>query len=143
MVNQDVWDRTVLKKLELPGQVIVKNRIWRAATWMGMANPDGTINDTLIETYSKIKAGLVFSGFQYVTPEGKSLPGQISNSKPEDSKGLKRLADAIHSTGSLAGAQLVHCGRSANPEFWEGDVALGPSDEAASSPTGGKLRQKL
>ncbi|KKK44486.1 hypothetical protein LCGC14_0674950 [marine sediment metagenome] len=142
MVNQDVWDSAVLKKLELPGQVIVKNRIWRAATWMGMANPDGTINDTLIETYSKIKAGLVFTGFQYVSPEGKALPGQISNSKPEDFKGLKRLADAIHSTGSLAGAQLVHCGKSANPRYWEGETAFGPSDVEVQSPPGGKLKVK-
>jgi 2,4-dienoyl-CoA reductase-like NADH-dependent reductase (Old Yellow Enzyme family) len=142
MVNKDVWDNTVLKELELPGQLTVKNRIWRAATWMGMANPDGTINDTLIDTYSKIKAGLVLTSFQYVCPEGKSLPGQISNSKPEDFDGLKRLADAIHSTGSLAGAQLVHCGKAANPVFWGGEVAFGPSDEEKPTPTGSKIKVK-
>lgn len=142
MVNQDVWDSTVLKKLELPGQVTVENRIWRAATWMGMANPDGTINNTLLDTYSKIKAGIVLTGFQYVSPEGKSLPGQISNSKPEDLKGLKRLADTIHSTGSLAGAQLVHCGRSSNPIYWDGKVAFGPSDGEVPTATGGKIRVK-
>ncbi|MHA2281137.1 MAG: oxidoreductase [Promethearchaeota archaeon] len=138
MVNKEVWDRIALQQLELPNQVVVQNRIWRAATWMGMANPDGTVNDIVIDTYSKIKAGLVFTGFQYVTPEGKSLPGQLSNSKPEDLQGLKRLADAIHSTGSLAGAQLVHCGRSANPAFWGGDVVFGPSGGEIPNATGGK-----
>ncbi|MHA1915913.1 MAG: oxidoreductase [Promethearchaeota archaeon] len=138
MVNKEVWDNVALQQLELPNQVVVSNRIWRAATWMGMANPDGTVNDILIDTYSKIKAGLVFTGFQYVSPEGKSLPGQLSNSKPEDLQGLKRLADAIHSTGSLAGAQLVHCGRAANPTFWDGDYVLGPSDGEISNPAGGK-----
>ncbi len=138
MVNKEVWDRVALQQLELPNQVVVQNRIWRAATWMGMANPDGTVNDTVIDTYSKIKAGLVFSGFQYVSPEGKSLPGQLSNSKPEDLQGLKRLTDAIHSTGSLAGAQLVHCGRAANPTFWDGDFVFGPSDGEIPNPTGGK-----
>jgi len=142
LVNQDVWESTVLKELELPGQITVKNRIWRAATWMGMANRDGTINDTIIDTYSKIKAGLVLTSFQYVSPEGKSLPGQISNSKPEDLEGLKRLADVIHSTGSLAGAQLVHCGRSANPIFWGGELAFGPSDGEVPTPTGGITKVK-
>ncbi|MHA1985309.1 MAG: oxidoreductase [Promethearchaeota archaeon] len=138
MVNKEDWDRIVNQQLELPNQVVVQNRIWRAATWMGMSNPDGTVNDTVIETYSKIKAGLIFSGFQYVSPQGKSLPGQLSNSKPEDFQGLKRLADTIHSTGSVAGAQLVHCGRAANPAFWGGEVVFGPSDGEMPNATGGK-----
>ena len=138
MVDKEVWERVALSPLELPNQVVVQNRIWRAATWMGMANPDGTVNDTVIDTYSKIKAGIVFTGFQYVTSEGKSLRGQLSNSKPEDLQGLKRLADAIHSTGSLAGAQLVHCGRAANPFYWDGEYALGPSDGEITTPKGEK-----
>ena len=138
MVDKEVWERVALSPLELPNQVVVQNRIWRAATWMGMANPDGTVNDTVIDTYSKIKAGIVFTGFQYVTSEGKSLRGQLSNSKPEDLEGLKRLADAIHSTGSLAGAQLVHCGRAANPFYWDGEYALGPSDGEITTPKGEK-----
>ena len=142
MVNKEIWDNVALQPLELPNQVVVKNRIWRAATWMGMANPDGTVNDTVIDTYSKIKAGLVLTGFQYVSPEGKSLPGQLSNSKSEDLQGLKRLADAIHSTGSLAGAQLVHCGGAANPIFWDGDIAFGPSDGEIRNPTGGTNKTK-
>jgi len=140
MVNKEVWDKTALQPLELPNQVVVHNRIWRASTWMGIANSDGTVNDTVIDTYSKIKAGLVLSGFQYVSPDGKSLPGQLSNSKPEDLNGLKRLAEIIHSTGSLAGAQLVHCGGASNPIFWGGDAALGPSDGEVPIPTGGKRK---
>lgn len=142
MVNKEVWERVALSPLELPNQVVVQNRIWRAATWMGMANPDGTVNDTVIDTYSKIKAGIVFTGFQYVTSEGKSLRGQLSNSKPEDLQGLKRLADAIHSTGSLAGAQLVHCGRAANPIYWDGEYALGPTDGEITTPKGEKTPVK-
>ena len=142
MVNEEVWEKVVLRQLELPNQVNIPNRIWRAATWMGMANPDGTVNDTVIDTYSKIKAGLVFTGFQYVSPEGKSLIGQLSNSKIEDLPGLKRLADAIHSTGSLAGAQLVHCGGAANPKFWNGDISFGPSDGEYRIPTGGTKKVK-
>lgn len=136
MVSNEIWNNVVMKKLELTGEVIANNRIWRSAAWLGMANPDGSVSDKLIDAYSKIKAGLVLTGFQYITPEGKFLPSQISNSKSEDIEGLKRLADAIHSTGSLAGAQLVHCGAISNPEWWGGEYAYGPSDAEVPLPTG-------
>ena len=136
MVNQKTWENTVLQKLELPGGKVASNRIWRAATWMGMANPDGSVTDALIDTYSKIKAGVVVTGFQYVMLEGKLLPGMISNSGPEVLPGLKQLTDAIHSTGNLAGAQLVHCGGVSSALWWGGDVAYGPSDAEVPLPTG-------
>ncbi len=142
MKNNEIWNNTVTKKLELTSEVIANNRIWRSAVWFGMANPDGSVSDKLIDAYSKIKAGLVLTGFQYITPEGKLLPGQLSNSKPEDIEGLKRLADAIHSTGSLAGAQLVHCGAISNPEWWGGEHAYGPSDAEVPLPTGATNKVK-
>jgi 2,4-dienoyl-CoA reductase-like NADH-dependent reductase (Old Yellow Enzyme family) len=136
LVDQKIWENTVLQKLELPGGKVASNRIWRSATWMGMGNPDGSINDALIDVYSKIKAGVVVTGFQYVMLEGKLIPGMISNSGPEVLPGMKKLADAIHSSGSLAGAQLVHCGGVASPLWWGGDAAYGPSDAEVPLPTG-------
>lgn len=136
MKSNEVWNNVVMKRLELTSEVIANNRIWRSAAWLGMANPDGSVSDKLIDAYSKIKAGLVLTGFQYITPQGQLLLGQISNSKPEDMEGLKRLAEAIHSTGSLAGAQLVHCGAISNPEWWGGEYAYGPSDAEVPLPTG-------
>ncbi|MFW9982468.1 MAG: hypothetical protein ACFFE3_11195 [Candidatus Thorarchaeota archaeon] len=127
MVDQDTWKHVVLQKLELPNGRVASNRIMRAATWMGQAEEEGVIGDRIVDTYSKIKAGIVVTGFQYVMYEGQSVRRMISNSKPADVKGLKRLAGIIHSSGCLAAAQLVHCGCKGLPKY-SGDDIFGPSD---------------
>ncbi|MFW9834640.1 MAG: hypothetical protein ACFFEK_11635 [Candidatus Thorarchaeota archaeon] len=127
MVDQETWESTALKKLELPNGVIASSRIMRAATWMGLAEEGGTCGNTLLETYSKIRAGIVVTGFQYVMYEGQSVRRMISNSKPQDVKGLRRLAGIIHSSGGLAAAQLVHCGCKSLPKYSGNDI-FGPSD---------------
>jgi 2,4-dienoyl-CoA reductase-like NADH-dependent reductase (Old Yellow Enzyme family) len=128
MVDQETWESTVLKKLELPDGMIASNRIMRAATWMGQAEENGICGNTIIETYGKIRAGVVVTGFQYVMHEGQTIPRMISNSKPTDVEGLKRLAWIIHSSGGLAAAQLVHCGSKSLPKLTGNDVVFGPSD---------------
>jgi 2,4-dienoyl-CoA reductase-like NADH-dependent reductase (Old Yellow Enzyme family) len=127
MVDQETWESTALKGLELPNGVIAPNRIMRAATWMGLAEEDGTCGNTLLETYSNIRAGIVVTGFQYVMYEGQSVRRMISNSKPQDVEGLRRLTGIIHSSGGLAAAQLVHCGCKSLPKY-SGKEIFGPSD---------------
>jgi NADPH2 dehydrogenase len=136
MVDQETWENTVLKKLELPNGVIVSNRIMRAATWMGQAEEGGIIGDTIIETYSKIRAGVVVTGFQYVMHEGQGVRRMISNSKPSDVEGLKRLTGTIHASGGLAAAQLVHCGNRSLLKYTGNEVAFGPSDMEFPQPNG-------
>ncbi|MHA2142089.1 MAG: oxidoreductase [Candidatus Thorarchaeota archaeon] len=128
MVDQETWEGIALRKLELPNGVTASSRIMRAATWMGQAEEKGKCGDTIFETYSKIRAGIVVTGFQYVMTEGQSIPRMISNSKSADLEGLKRLAGIIHSTGGLAAAQLVHCGSQSLPKLTGDDVVFGPSD---------------
>lgn len=127
MVDQHTWESVVLQKLELPNGVIVPNRIMRAATWTGLAEEGGYCGDAIFETYGKIKAGVVVTGFQYVMSEGQSVRRMISNSKTEDVEGLKKLTEIIHSSGGLAAAQLVHCGCKSLPKY-AGNEIFGPSD---------------
>jgi 2,4-dienoyl-CoA reductase-like NADH-dependent reductase (Old Yellow Enzyme family) len=142
MVDQETWENTVLQKLELPNGVIASNRIMRAATWMGQAEEDGTCGNTIIETYGRIRAGVMVTGFQYVMHEGQTIPRMISNSKPTDAEGLKRLAETIHSTGGLAAAQLVHCGSKSFSKLIGKDVVFGPSDMEVPQPKGEAVRVK-
>jgi len=142
MVDQETWESTVLQKLKLPNGKIASNRIMRAATWMGQVEEKGICGDTIIETYSKIRAGIVVTGFQYVMNEGQSIRRMISNSKPTDVVGLRRLAGTIHSSGSLAAAQLVHCGSKSLPKYTGNDVVFGPSDMEVPHPMGGTVRVK-
>ncbi|MHA2377805.1 MAG: oxidoreductase [Candidatus Thorarchaeota archaeon] len=128
MVDQEAWESTVLQKLELPNGMKASSRIMRSATWMGQAEEDGRCGNTIFETYSKIRAGVVVTGFQYVMHEGQAIRRMISNSKPADVEGLKRLAAIIHSSGALAAAQLVHCGSKSQPRLTGTDAVFGPSD---------------
>ena len=141
MVDQKTWESTALQTLELPNGVVASNRIMRAATWMGQAEENGHIGDTIIDTYSKIRAGIVVTGFQYVMSEGQSIRRMVSNSKSSDVEGLKRLAQAIHSSGSLAAAQLVHCGNTSLPKYSGPDI-FGPSDMTATDPKGAPIQVK-
>ncbi len=142
MVDLEMWKQTALRDLELPNGVVMSNRIMRAATWMSQTEEDGSCGDRIIETYRKIKAGIVVTGFQFVLPEGQQLPRMISNTRHEDAKGLKRLADAIHESGSLACAQLVHCGAQSNPFLSGGLSAYGPSSKDVPTQTGGVTQAK-
>ncbi|MBE0525443.1 MAG: hypothetical protein IH631_00770 [Candidatus Thorarchaeota archaeon] len=141
MVDQETWKNAVFKELKLPNGVITSNRIMRAATWMGQAEEDGFIGDTIIETYSKIRAGIVVTGFQYVMYEGQSIRRMVSNSKPSDLEGLRRLSGIIHASGGLAAAQLVHCGSTSLPKYSGNDV-YGPSDMEFPDPKGETVRVK-
>ncbi len=142
MVSQTTWENTALRKLELPNGTAAPNRIMRAATWMGQADEGGICGSTILETYGKIIAGVVVTGFQYVMHEGQSVRRMISNSKPEDVESLTRLAAAIHSSGSLAAAQLVHCGSRSRPKYTGTDVVFGPSDMNVPEPKGDPIRVK-
>jgi 2,4-dienoyl-CoA reductase-like NADH-dependent reductase (Old Yellow Enzyme family) len=141
MVDQETWKRTVFEELELLNGKIASSRIMRAATWMGQAEENGIIGDTIIDTYSKIRAGIVVTGFQYVMNEGQSVRRMVSNSKPSDVEGLRRLAESIHSTGALAAAQLVHCGSTSLPKYSGTDV-FGPSEMEFPDPKGEIVRVK-
>jgi 2,4-dienoyl-CoA reductase-like NADH-dependent reductase (Old Yellow Enzyme family) len=142
MVDQETWENTALQKFELPNGTNASNRIMRAATWMSQTEEDGKCGDLIIETYGKIKAGIVVTGFQYVMHEGQTIPRMISNSKPSDIDGLKRLANTIHSTGSLAAAQLVHCGCKSLPKLIGNNTVFGPSDMEMPLPKGGTVKAK-
>jgi NADPH2 dehydrogenase len=109
---------------------------------MAQAEKDGMCGNTIFDTYSKIKAGVVVTGFQYVMQEGQAVKNMISNSKPADVEGLTRLAEIIHSSGALAAAQLVHCGSTSLPKYTGYDVAFGPSDMEAPQHKGEPVQVK-
>jgi NADPH2 dehydrogenase len=140
MVDQETWERVVLQKLELPNGTMASNRVMRAATWMSQTEENGICGNTIIKTYGKIRAGIVVTGFQYVMHEGQTIKRMISNSKPSDVEGLKRLTGAIHASGGLAAAQLVHCGSRSLPRVTGSDAIFGPSDLEVPQPKGDVVR---
>jgi len=79
---------------------------------------DGSVSDDLIDHYRERaeSTGLIIIEHEYVSPEGRAHPKQLSMAGDEVIEGYKKLADAIHLEGSNAIAQISHAGAEAKVE---------------------------
>jgi 2,4-dienoyl-CoA reductase-like NADH-dependent reductase (Old Yellow Enzyme family) len=111
------------------GNVEIKNRFVRAATYEGMADQSGKVTDELVSVYSRLAqgdVGLILSSFMYVLPFGQALKNQLGIHNDDAVPGLSRLAEAVHEgTGKIA-FEITHSGRQAKPELI-GGRPYGPS----------------
>ena len=72
---------TLFEKTNINGMEI-QNRIVRSATWEGMCEADGRPTQRLIDWYRNLAAGevgLITTGYTFVRPDGKQLPGNASS----------------------------------------------------------------
>lgn len=105
-----------------PGAIhhlILKNRLVRSATWEGMCDPDGRPTPKLADYYATLAAGgigLIISGYAYVSPEGKQLPGKMGIYTDDFKDAFLQLTSAVHAAGGKIAIQLVHAGGQANPK---------------------------
>ena len=102
-----LFESSFINKLQLP------NRFVRSATWEGMAAPDGSVTEPLIETLVALaqgEVGLIIAGHAYVRPEGQATPAQLGINQDELLPGLRQLTAAIHDRGGRIAAQLAHAG---------------------------------
>ena len=79
---------------------------------------DGSVSDDLIDHYRERaeSTGLIIIEHEYVSPEGRAHPKQLSMASDEVIEGYRKLADAIHLEGSYAIAQISHAGFEAKVE---------------------------
>lgn len=101
------------------GNLERKNRLIRSATWEGMCDPDGRPGDKLFQYYrtlAKGGVGLIISGYTYIRPEGRQLPGKMGlyNGRFEDE--YKKLTRIVHENSGKIAIQLVHAGGQADPK---------------------------
>jgi 2,4-dienoyl-CoA reductase-like NADH-dependent reductase (Old Yellow Enzyme family) len=95
------------------GNLVLKNRIVRSATWENRARDDGLVTDEFIDFTSELArggVGLIVTGISYVTEEGKSIFRQTGIHRDECIPGLKRLTDEVHRWGGRVAVQLGHGG---------------------------------
>jgi 2,4-dienoyl-CoA reductase-like NADH-dependent reductase (Old Yellow Enzyme family) len=120
----DVFEPVQVGPLEL------RNRIVRSATWLGLAGPGGEVTEELVRRYAEVAgggAGLVITGYTYVSPEGRHLPGMTGAHDDSLIPGLARWAAAVKERGARAALQLVHAGGQTRSE-WIGDqIPVAPS----------------
>ena len=122
------------------------NRLIRSATWEGMCDDAGRPGQKLIDCYTALAhggVGLIVSGYAFVTPTGKQLPGKLGIDNDSLAGDFRLLIDAVHTAGGRLAIQLVHAGGQTNagrigqqplapsavavPQFQEVPAALEPA----------------
>ncbi len=91
----------------------LKNRLIRSATWEGMADPEGRPTPDLVELYRELASGgvgLIVSGFAYVSPGGRPLPGAMGAHNDDLEPSCRSLVQAVHDNGGKICLQLGHAG---------------------------------
>lgn len=89
------------------------NRSVRSATWEGMCEKDGRPTPKLASLYRDLAAGdvgLIITGYAFVRPDGKQLPGKMGIHTDDFAAGLRALTQAVHDAGGRICIQLVHAG---------------------------------
>ena len=118
MFNVIMVGKTRLKAFtaEKIGEMLIKNRFVRSATYEGMASEDGKVTDRLVELYKHLAqggVGLIITGYTYVQPIGKGAPYMTGIDRDDLIPGLRRVANAVHEYDDECkiAVQLTHCGR--------------------------------
>jgi len=98
------------------GNLKIKNRFVRSATYEGMATEEGHVTDQLIELYKKLAeggVGLIITGYTYIQKSGISFDKQMGIYDDELISNLQKIADIVHEYGHGCKVikQIVHCGR--------------------------------
>lgn len=95
------------------GNIKVKNRFIRSATWEGMAEENGHLNNTIFQIYENLAkggVGTIITGYAYVLKDEQPSPkmfGAYDDSFIED---YKKLTDLVHENSSKIILQLVYGG---------------------------------
>lgn len=107
-----------LKNLFSPkkiGNVQVKNRIVRSATYMGRAEKYGFVGDQFINLYEDLARGgigLIITEAAVVDPSGSGGPYQVCIYNDSYIPGHKKLVNMVHDySDTKIAIQLVHSGR--------------------------------
>jgi 2,4-dienoyl-CoA reductase-like NADH-dependent reductase (Old Yellow Enzyme family) len=102
-----LFDQTTINGMTL------QNRLARSATWEGMCAVDGKPLPKLISWYRDLargRVGLIITGYTFVSPEGKQLPGKMGIHTDDFADVMKEMTGTVHNEGGRICIQLVHAG---------------------------------
>lgn len=121
-----------------PGSIngmTASNRLVRSATWEGLADDAGRVDERLLGLYDRLArggGGLIISSYMYVRRDGRQKETQIGAHEDAMIPGLTRLVEVVHHAGGRLVAQIVHCGGQSGRDAIGGQQPLAPS--AVESP---------
>ena len=95
------------------GNLELKNRFVRSATWDGSADANGAVTDNSVAIYralGKGGVGLIVSGYAFVSAHGQANQGQYGVHNDDMIPGLRRMVEVAHQGGAKIALQIVHAG---------------------------------
>jgi 2,4-dienoyl-CoA reductase-like NADH-dependent reductase (Old Yellow Enzyme family) len=103
---------TLFEQTTINGMTL-KNRLARSATWEGMCDIHGKPDQKLIDFYGELargNVGLIITGYAFVSPEGKQLPGKMGIHTDEFADVMNEMSQKVHDEDGKICIQLVHAG---------------------------------
>lgn len=86
------------------GQQTLKNRIWRSATWLALADAEGNVTDEMVRTYEKLAKGgaaMIVTGLTSIVKHDTEIGDGAKFYDDRFIAGHQRLTDTIHKHGAL------------------------------------------
>lgn len=102
-----LFDKTKINQMEL------KNRFVRSATWEGLANPDGSCSEKIIEMMlelAKGQVGLIITSHAYVNQDGQGSIKQLGIYDDRFISDYRKMVERVHQEGSKIVLQITHAG---------------------------------
>ena len=99
-----LFDTTTLRRHTL------RNRIWRSATWLALADAEGKVTDEIVRTYEELAKGgaaMIVTGLTSILRNDAEIGGGAKFFDDRFIAGHKRLTDAIHKHGALVMMQTA------------------------------------
>jgi 2,4-dienoyl-CoA reductase-like NADH-dependent reductase (Old Yellow Enzyme family) len=111
------------------GSMNLKNRLWRSATWMNMADGKGHLTDRLEKVYldlAKGGVGTIITGYAFVLEAEQPNPGMLGIYDDSFIPEYRRFTEKIKAEGANIIMQIVYGGSSTSFQP-ENRVIWGPS----------------
>lgn len=99
-----LFDTTTLRRHTL------KNRVWRSATWLALADAEGNVTDGLVSAYEELAEGgaaMIVTGLTSIVRHDAEIGGGVKFYDDRFIEGHKRLTDAIHKHDALVMMQTA------------------------------------
>ena len=99
-----LFDTTTLRRHTL------KNRVWRSATWLALADAEGNVTDELVSAYEELAEGgaaMIVTELTSIARHDVEIGGGVKFYDDRFIEGHKRLTDAIHKHDALVMMQTA------------------------------------
>jgi len=95
------------------GNLELRNRFVRSATYYALADKDGFIGNASVELMKTLAAndvGLIVTGYARVLKNGQSFPDMNGIQDDDHIEGYRRMTKAVHDLNGRIVMQIAHCG---------------------------------